>query len=183
MGILLDLIAAPFALRRLAAARSAVADVTPLVQDCGRLCRGACCQADESGENGMLLFPFEERLYRKPIHDFPFALKPDDTLCKGGFRLVCQGHCPREHRPLACRIFPLRVQVSVDEQRGEPCVAAEIDPRAWALCPLPEAGGMRAMRAEFTDAVAEAGRHLCSNTFLLEALLNEQRMLDESRTL
>ena len=183
MGKLLQWLAAPFAVRRLVAARNLLAKATPLVQDCGRVCGAACCQPDETGENGMLLLPFEEKLYRQPIENFPFALKPDDTLYRGGLRLVCEGHCPREHRPLACRIFPLRMRVTVDAQSGEPLVLAEIDPRAWAVCPLPEAGGLRAMRADFADAVALAGQQLCGNAFLLEALLHEQRLLDESRTL
>jgi len=183
MGKLMGWLAAPFALKKLKAARAALADRTPLRIDCGRLCGAACCQADETGENGMLLFPFEEKLYRKPIEGFDFRLADDDTLYKGGKRLICEGECPREHRPLACRMFPLRVHVYEDEQSDAARVKAEIDPRAWAVCPLPEQGGLRTMSPEFVAAVEQAGRLMCRNVYLLEALLNEQRMLDETRTL
>ena len=51
------------------------------------------------------------------------------------------------------------------------------------MCPLLEAGGLRAMSSGFADAVREAGALLCKDTYLLEAMLNEQRMLDETRRL
>lgn len=183
MSFVMDALAAPGVVRKLREARALLNTVTPLRSDCGRLCGGACCKADETGENGMLLYPFEERLYQKPIEDFPFRLAPDDRLVKGGWRLVCEGVCPREHRPLACRIFPLRISVTVDRKTREECVKAELDPRAWAVCPLPEEGGLRAVRADFITAVEQAGTLMYRNTYLLEAILNEQRMVEEMRRL
>ena len=183
MGIALKILAAPGALRTLRAAREVLESQTPLKTDCGRLCGHACCQPDETGENGMLLYPFEERLYAKPIEGFAFALKPDNTLVKGGMRLVCDGRCPRERRPLACRMFPLRVRLAANEVEGTTDVTAELDPRAWAICPLLEEGGLRAMGEPFIGAVQEAGRLLSRNTFMLEAMLAEQRLIDEMRTL
>lgn len=183
MGKLMQIIAAPFALKTLKAARDKVKDVTPFKGDCGRLCGAACCRPDETGENGMLLMPFEDRLYQKPIDGFPFHLVDDDTLFKGGKRLVCEGVCPREHRPFACRIFPLRIRVDIEEDSQTILVTAEIDPRSWAVCPLPEEGGLRAMRKDFVEAVEDAGKLLSGNVYMLEALLNEQRMIDEMRRL
>ena len=183
MGKLMSALAAPFALRRLRAARALLAQETPLKADCGRLCGCACCQPDETGENGMLLFPFEDRLYRRPIEGFAFTMVDDDRLFKGGKRLICQGSCPREHRPLACRMFPLRMHLTVDDAQATAHVTAELDPRAWAICPLLEAGGLRAMRREFAQAVEAAGNLLCANVYMLEALDNEQRQLDETRRL
>ena len=181
MGIVLTALNAPFALRRLKAARALLSDLTPLKSDCGRLCEGACCQPDETGLNGMLLYPHEEKLYRKTIEGFAFTLLDDDGLYKGGKRLVCEGVCPREHRPLACRIFPLRMRVNATDD--SPSVTAELDPRAWAVCPLLEEGGLRAMRSDFIKAVETAGEILCANTEIFTALLNEQRALDEARHL
>jgi hypothetical protein len=183
MAIIMDMLAAPFAMKTLRAAREELKDVTPLHSDCGRVCGRACCKPDETGENGMLLFPFEDRFYRKPIESFSFHLVPDDTLFKGGTRLICTGECPREHRPLACRIFPLRIRVKYDEQGDNTHTEAEVDPRAWAVCPLPEQGGLRAISTDFTSAVQNAGDLFCRNVYMLEALLNEQRMLDETRRL
>ena len=183
MGVKLKMLAAPGALRTLRAARTLLENQTPLKTDCGRLCGHACCQPDETGENGMLLYPFEALLYKKPIDGFAYTLKPDSTLVKDGQRLVCEGACPREHRPLACRMFPLRVRLTAREDEGTTDVKAELDPRAWAVCPLLEEGGLRAMGEPFIHAVEEAGRLLSRNTFMLEAMLAEQRMLDETRTL
>ena len=84
----------------------------------------------------------------------------------------------REHRPLACRIFPLRMSVKQDGH-----VAAEIDPRAWWICPLCEQGGLRAMSGAFVEAVRLAGEKLCENDELRAALLREQQMIDETRHL
>ena len=158
-------------------ARELLRDLTPLKMNCGRLCGGACCQDDETGENGMLLFPGEEALYAEPIEGFPFRLADDDTLFPGGKRLICEGHCPREHRPLACRLFPLRVRMEEGRAR------AEMDPRAWCVCPLPEQGGLRAMSAAFIEAVERAGDLLLADPAQRAALENEQRLLDEMRRL
>lgn len=181
MGWVMHWINAPGALKRLKESRAALLDVTPMKGDCGKLCNHACCQPDETGENGMLLYPYEEQLYRKPIEGFPFRLEPDDRLHKGGMRLICEGRCPREHRPLACRIFPLRMRVT--DVEGHTQVTAELDPRAWAVCPLPEEGGLRAMRQDFVAAVEQAGKRMCESTVLLMALLKEQQELDDTRKL
>ena len=179
MRKLLGILAAPLLLRRVRKARELLENETPLRIDCGRLCEGACCRADESGENGMLLYPFEERLYRKPIDGFAFHLVDDDTLFKGGKRLVCEGTCPREHRPLACRIFPLRIRLQYDEMGAHTHAVAELDPRSRAVCPLPTEGGLQAMRPEFVQAVEAAGNALCGSVYMIEALDNEQKLVDE----
>ena len=169
----------------LSEAREKLSALTPLKTNCGKLCGGACCQPspDDDGENGMLLFPFEDSFYQKPIEGMPFHLVEDDTLFKGGKRFVCEGQCVREHRPLACRIFPLRMRLEVNEKTEETHVKAEIDPRAWCVCPLLEQGGLRAMSQDFVKAVEAAGDILCQNVHMLEALHNEQRLLDEMRRL
>ena len=167
----------------LSEAREKLSALTPLKSNCGKLCGGACCQPspDDDGENGMLLLPYEETFYAEPIEGMPFHLADDDTLFEGGKRFICEGKCVREHRPLACRIFPLRMRV---ETQGEAVsVVPEIDPRAWCVCPLLEMGGMRAMSQDFVNAVKEAGDILVQNPSMLEALLSEQRLLDEMRQL
>lgn len=181
MAFVMNALARPGAVKVLEAARRELETLTPLKINCGKLCGGACCEPDESGENGMLLFPFEEEFYKKPIEGMPFHLVDDDSLYKGGKRFVCEGKCSRADRPLACRIFPLRIRVETED--GETCAKAEIDPRAWCVCPLLEQGGMRAMSQEFIAAVERAGNILKDNVYMLEALLNEQRMIDEMRQL
>lgn len=183
MSFFMPLISRPAALRTLKDAYAILGELTPLKTNCGKLCGAACCQSDEEegGENGMLLFPYEEWFYRKPIKDFPFHLVDDDTLFKGGKRLVCEGSCPRERRPLACRLFPLRIRLNPQEDGAKTEVIPEIDPRSWVCCPLPEMGGLRAMSSEFVEAVRKAGERLIQNTDMLEALYNEQRLMDEMR--
>jgi Fe-S-cluster containining protein len=181
MSFFMPFFARPAALRALRDAYDILGDLTPLKMNCGKLCGAACCQSDETGENGMLLFPYEEWFYRKPIKDFDFHLVPDDTLFKGGKRLVCQGSCPREHRPLACRLFPLRMRLQTSDEGQHTEIIPEIDPRSWVCCPLPEQGGLRAMRQDFIEAVRKAGQRLIQNDDMLEALYNEQQLMDEMR--
>lgn len=169
------------AIHALRKARAALANATPQRLDCGELCGRACCLACGNGENGMLLWPFEAQFYSSAIDGFPFLLKPDDTLYAGGSRLVCEGTCPREHRPLSCRMFPLRLSAMADDKGMITSAAIEIDPRAWALCPLPEKGGLGAMDKAFMAAMEKAGQAMFGSAHLLKALLREQRMIDAMR--
>ena len=114
MAFFMPLVRRPAALKTLKEAYRIIGELTPLKMNCGKLCDAACCQNDGSGENGMLLFPYEEWFYRKPEDGFAFHLSEDDSLYKGGKRLVCEGSCPRVRRPLACRLFPLRIRLSSD---------------------------------------------------------------------
>lgn len=129
------------------AARTLLADVTPLSGDCGRVCGGACCLPDEDGQGGMLLFPGEETLYA-PLPD-GFHLTRTDAPLPGSLLLTCEGVCRRQDRPLSCRLFPL-----LPTEKG-----AGLDRRGWAVCPLMDSG-VRGLRREFVDAVKAAGRIL-----------------------
>jgi len=173
----------PGAMKTLHNARSMFTTAAPLKVDCGRLCDKACCQSDGTGENGMLLFPYEELFYQRTIEGFPYRLMPDDSVRMGGVRLVCEGYCSREHRPLACRLFPLRLRVLFDQLGARPAASPEIDPRAWALCPLAEQGRLNALDPSFVTAVNAAGTLLVKNLYHLEFLVREQAMLDEARRL
>ena len=124
-------------------ARDLLENVTPMMTDCGRLCAAACCQADQEGENGMLLFPGEERYYENARW---CRLIPHGST----HLLVCEGRCPRENRPLACRIFPL---VTLPGGR------APLDVRAWPVCPLMP-HGRKALRQDFVAVVKQAARIL-----------------------
>ena len=129
------------------AARELLKSATPLKGDCGRVCGAACCQSDEDGQGGMLLFPGEEALYT----DLPagWRIEPDDAVIPGGRLLICDGRCERMQRPLSCRLFPL-----LPTRAG-----AKMDRRAWAVCPLMESG-KRGLDPRFVEAAAKAGRLL-----------------------
>lgn len=129
------------------AARALLESLTPLKTDCGRLCRGACCQGDET--TGMLLFPGEESLYEGCA--FARVIPAGYTL--GGEMaklLVCRGTCERSERPLACRVFPLFLRFL---KSGKTKV--KMDPRAAEVCPLTDYG-MSALDPAFVAAAQQA---------------------------
>lgn len=140
-------------------ARELLCELTPLTADCGQICGGNCCHASE-GREGMLLFPGEERLYEHS----DFRLIPT----AGGVLLTCNGTCDRNHRPLACRIFPLFPQV---DENGR--VHAVYDPRGWRLCPLLLEAAHVSLDRRFVRAVRRAGRILMSDP-ACAAFLREQ---------
>ena len=140
----------------LSRARAMLECLTPLKEDCGRLCGAACCRCDEDGQGGVYLFPGEEALYG----DLPegFSLTRDDAVLPGMTLLTCQGRCERSLRPLSCRLFPL-TPVLVTEN-GQEKLKVRMDPRAFAVCPLCEQG-IRGMAPEFGQAALQAARILC----------------------
>ncbi len=135
------------ALEAVIRARDMLAGVTPLSVDCGRVCGGACCQSDEDGQGGMLLFHGEERLY-DPLPP-GWRLERDDGVMEGTGLLICDGSCERSMRPLSCRLFPLLPTPT----------GYRMDRRAWAVCPLMESG-VRGLLPAFVRAVKEAGKIL-----------------------
>ncbi len=135
------------ALETVTEARKILESVTPLKTDCGRACGGACCQSDEDGQGGMLLFPGEEALYEPPPEGF--SIQGDDAVQAGAKLLICSGFCERKDRPLSCRLFPL-----LPTKTG-----SRLDQRAWAVCPL-MAYGKKGLNPAFVDAVKMAGEIL-----------------------
>lgn len=135
------------ALTAVQTARELLKTLTPLRTDCGRLCQGACCQGDEG--TGMLLFPGEESLYA--YCDFARIVPADFMLGGAQAKLfVCAGHCPRDMRPLACRLFPLFLAFL---KSGKTKV--RMDTRAASVCPLCDYGVI-GLDGEFVDAARRA---------------------------
>lgn len=99
----------------------------------------------------MLLFPGEEEYYSQAdwyeIKNIP-----------QGKVLICQGSCPRENRPLACRIFPL---TPVLRKNGE--LKIKMDIRAREVCPLVP-HGKKGLQQLFVNQVQGA----------MEALMEEK---------
>ncbi len=114
-------------------------ELTPLKNDCGSLCEGACCKGDE--KTGMRLFPNE-----------PTEL--DVIEAENGRLAVCKGSCDREKRPLACRIFPFFP--TFDEGR----IRVKIDMRAFRICPMAENSEEIRFDRDFLRAVRKVGRIL-----------------------
>ena len=129
------------------AARALLCTLTPLKTDCGRLCQGACCRGDEA--TGMLLFPGEAALYEGC--DFAKVIPAEfDLAGERAQLLVCDGHCERDNRPLACRLFPLYLRFL---RSGKTKV--KMDPRAAAVCPLTDYG-VEALDSAFVEAARQA---------------------------
>ena len=88
-------------------ARELMENITPLKTDCGKCCGAACCQSDEDGQGGMVLFPGEEAL----CGELPegMQLTNYDDILPGLQLLTCDGTCDRHLRPLS---FPQFCQTS-----------------------------------------------------------------------
>ncbi len=148
-------------LSAIAKAKAAIGSLTPLKgHDCGKLCSAACCKGDE--QTGMYLFPGEETVLRT-------VELPD------GLRLaVCDGHCDRETRPLSCMIFPFFPTV---DEKGK--VYAEIDARAYGVCPLAFHSEEVVFDKAFLRAVRDAGRILAKDEKCLEFMHRITAQIDE----
>jgi len=102
---------------------------TPLKLDCGELCGKRCCSGTDN--DGMLLFPGEEYLYQNKGW---CSIKETNIALSDGYQiklLVCRGTCPREERPLSCRIFPVIPYINEHDR-----VDFRLDPRSFAICPV-----------------------------------------------
>ena len=138
------------AMEALLTARKLTMDATPLKADCGLVCGHACCQPDETGRGGMLLFPGEEQLYEGKQG---FAVVPDASLGISALLLICEGQCDRNDRPLSCRIFPLLPRLRDGRVR------VVRDRRGFEVCPLLPSG-LSAFDPGFIMAVRTAGEVL-----------------------
>ncbi len=128
-------------------ARELLSSLTPLKGDCGTYCGGACCLSDNSDESGMLLFPGEEELYASS--EWARVVPASFRAQNDALMLVCSGRCPRNERPLACRLFPIAPHVKSDGFK------AVLDRRAYAVCPL-ASYGMSAFDRAFVKACEQA---------------------------
>ncbi|MGB9885667.1 MAG: hypothetical protein ACPLPT_03540 [Moorellales bacterium] len=134
-------------------------EVTPLAEDCGKLCGKLCCQPDRP-DTGIYLFPGEEAMFRKDEtwltwtsqqaeeYDFPPSWRGTVYFVR------CRGICPRHSRPLQCRFFPLTAHYLPD---GHLAIIWETLSLPYC-CPL--LTGAYPLRQDFVLAVAEAWRRL-----------------------
>jgi len=142
-------------------AKLRIGKLTPLKgHDCGQLCSAACCKGDDC--TGMLLFPGENS-------ELKITELPD------GDRLaVCDGHCNRDGRPLACMLFPFFPTVD-DKGRVYP----EIDLRACGVCPLAAHSEEIIFDSAFVKAVRKAGQELAKDEDCLAFMHRITAQIDE----
>lgn len=137
-------------------------NASPLAGDCGNLCDRACCGG--TSDDGMLLFPGEEAMYDQNEDWFEIRdshiLLPDGSPVK---LFVCKGSCPREMRPLSCRIFPLLPYIDdLDYLEFVP------DLRGLRTCPLLFESVGESISPDFIDALHSA----------FSTLIGDKRVLD-----
>lgn len=136
-----------------------LSDLTPLKSDCGVLCNCACCKGDQN--TGMRLFPYEQSsLDIRELKD-------------GTILAVCTGECDREHRPLACRIFPFFPTIA---DNGK--IFVELDYRAKRVCPMIDHYDEILFDKRFLRAVKKVGKILSKDDICREFLLASTEEID-----
>ena len=158
----------------LQAAYKIMENVTPLRLDCGNLCNQSCCQDNDGPkeETGMILFPGEEELFTN-CEDWMTLLpiyytNPNQILAR------CEGTCPRNRRPLACRIFPLTPYLTEED-----ILLIKVDPRAGSICPLAKEQDKNILQPEFIKAVRKACNLLITEPSIKEYIRDLSMELDD----
>jgi len=135
-----------------------IGESTPLEYDCGKLCDKKCCCGTET--DGMLLFPGEELLYQSMENSW-YNIKESNIILPGGYKisyLVCNGTCPRECRPLSCRIYPVIPYIN---ESGR--VEFRPDIRSLGTCPI----------------IFDSEKHAISEAFIDKLYLSFSSLLKE----
>lgn len=145
--------------------------ITPLRRDCGRLCGRACCDGGEE-DKGMLLYPGEEELLTGQS-DW-LTIVPIQDLAADLLLATCDDICPRDMRPLSCRVFPLIPYLTEND-----ILLVKLDPRARGVCPLARAADKKELRPEFIRAVRKASSLLIKDPKIKGFIYDLSRMLDE----
>lgn len=137
--------------------------ITPLPRDCGELCDKICCGG--SVNDGMLLFPGEEFLYEDAGMEW-FHIKDSNMALSDGYKiklLVCDGECPREMRPLSCRIFPLTPYINIQNR-----VEFRLDLRSPGICPIIFRPDDNPVQDEFIDSLYRTFPPLLKDSRIVE---------------
>lgn len=148
---------------------------TPLISDCGLLCDKKCCSGTD--HDGMLLFPGEEFLYEDMDNSW-FQITDSNIALSDGYTikfLVCRGECPREYRPLSCRIFPIIPYIN-DVGRVE----FRLDLRSLGICPVVFNPQKNPVEEEFIEALYRAFPPLLKDDTVVEFIEILSRQYDET---
>jgi len=148
-------------------------------RDCGKLCEKACC-SNENSETGMFLFPEEEKLYKtgewfrieelttRDAHIYPY----DETKV---YKLICNGTCDREKRPLACRLFP-----TYPKLHDNGVFNMVYDIQSFMLCPLAKSYDFKKLNRDFISSARKVWKHLLEDKRNFDRYLHEAKQYDET---
>ncbi|MCR5481556.1 MAG: hypothetical protein K6F52_02065 [Clostridia bacterium] len=152
--------------------------VSPISEDCGKLCGAACCNCggdsssddDTSFELGIYLLPGEEKLYDRREDWLKWSIEraedydfPDSWFGKLYFiRCKTPPVCPRSHRPLQCRFFPLAPHFDDEGKLRLILFSGELP----YSCPLIDE--RRKLQPEFIKATYTVWKHLIRDEKLFD---------------
>lgn len=145
-------------------AYAALATVTPIAADCGKLCGNRCCHGGE--DHGMILFPGEAEFLGGA-----FPTREMQGIPVGFF--TCSGGCRRSRRPLSCRIYPYAPYYK------DGVLSVIPDPRARYICPLLSDGAEDFIQPEFLTAIHTAFSILLGSPEIEAMLIRYTAMLDD----
>lgn len=150
-------------------------NITPLADDCGRLCGKKCCSPREEGL-GIYLFPGEEKLF--PGGEGWYRVMeygPGAEYFTGdrGLMISCTGMCPRERRPMACRLFPMAPYIN---KAGQLEIIYDRD--ALFICPLVRSGDVKTIDRSFLEAVRQVWEELAEEGEVRESVLDYSARTD-----
>jgi len=148
--------------------------ITPLHADCGKLCGKKCCSVREGA--GIYLFPGEEKNFSGDEQWCSLsecAGGNDYYTGTGGFILNCRGKCPREKRPLACRLFPLAPHLD-----GAGNLEIVMDSDALFICPLVTDGNINRLEASFLEGARIVWAELFKNASIMEGVMAYSARID-----
>ncbi|MFZ5631824.1 MAG: hypothetical protein ACOY40_03185 [Bacillota bacterium] len=154
--------------------------VTPLDDDCGLLCGKICCRPDPKNSLGVYLFPGEESRFaeNEPWHTREYH-NPGEYDFPGNWQepvhfLKCTAPCPRDRRPMACRLFPLAPHLLTD---GTLLLIHETA-RLPYKCPLITRN--IPLRRDFIDTVALAWQMLLKDPRIYSLVDEDSREREKS---
>lgn len=156
-----------------------LAKVTPLKVDCGQLCGSICCTEWTEGV-GMYLLPGEEKMFTG-MEDW-FTWEDHDTseyeFCPGWHGKIkfmqCLGKCPREKRPLACRVFPLAPYLTAGGS-----LTLHMDNELGRICPLVQAGDINRLDKKFVTRVRQVYLELLKDDLIRADIEWQSRNFDK----
>ncbi|MFZ5596554.1 MAG: hypothetical protein ACOY31_06035 [Bacillota bacterium] len=138
---------------------SVIDELTPLKSDCGDLCGKKCCRG-EAGQ-GVFLFPGEEKMFSgegKWYNVVEYRGQEAHYTGRETFILNCLADCPRQERPLFCRLFPLAPYL---DENGR--LELILDEDALFICPLVRQGDIQALDPGFREGVGRVWEELLRN--------------------